>query len=85
MPLNDEAREYFRKQGRRGGKIGAKARMEKLTPEQRTQYARNAGKKRWANGTAAALETETELAESTSQTKKRKPLIPASKIYNGTV
>ena len=69
--LNEDAREYFRKQGRRGGKLGAKARMEKLTPEQRTEYARNAGKNRWkSNGTAAALETETEFAESTSQTKK---------------
>ncbi len=69
MPgLSEDAREYFRKQGRRGGKLGAKARMEKLTPEQRTEYARNAGKKRWeGNGTAAALETETESAESTSQ------------------
>jgi len=72
MPgLSEDAREYFRKQGRRGGKIGAKARMEKLTPEQRSQYARNAGKKRWANGTAAALATETDLAESTSQNQKR--------------
>lgn len=70
--LSDEAREYFRKQGRRGGKIGAKARMEKLTPEQRTEYARNAGKNRWKgqNGTAAALETETELAEPASQKQK---------------
>lgn len=71
--LSEEAREFFRKQGRRGGKIGAKARMEKLTPEQRTQYARNAGKNRWKqNGTAAALATETELAEARSQTKKGK-------------
>ncbi len=69
--LTEDAREYFRKQGRRGGKIGAKARMEKLSPEQRTEYARNAGKKRWANGTAAP-ETVTELAESTGQSQKRK-------------
>jgi hypothetical protein len=71
--LTPEAREYFRKQGRRGGKIGAKARMEKLTQEQRTEYARNAGKNRWKaqNGTAAALETETGLAEFISQSKKK--------------
>ncbi len=76
MPLSDEAREYFRKQGRRGGKIGAKARMEKLTPEQRTEYARNAGKKRWKgqNGTAVALETETGLAQSLNSTAKSKKI-----------
>lgn len=40
--LNEEALEYFRKQGARGGKLGAKARMEKLTPEKRSAIARNA-------------------------------------------
>ena len=40
--LNPEAMEYFRKQGARGGRIGAKRRMEKLTQEQRSQIARNA-------------------------------------------
>jgi hypothetical protein len=73
--LNAEAREFFRKQGARGGKIGLKGRMEKLTPEERSAIAKNAVRirelKRKQNGTAAALETETELAESTSQTKKR--------------
>jgi hypothetical protein len=75
MRLTPEAREYFRKQGARGGKIGAKARMEKLTPEQRSDIARNAvaarERKRAQNGTAAALETETELAESASSIKKK--------------
>jgi hypothetical protein len=53
--INRTAREYFRKQGARGGKIGAKARMEKLTPEQRSDIARNAvaarERKRAQNGT----------------------------------
>jgi hypothetical protein len=40
--LNEEAREYFRKQGARGGKLGVKGRMEKLTPEKRSEIARNA-------------------------------------------
>ena len=33
---------FFREQGRRGGKMGAAARMVKLTPEQRSEIARNA-------------------------------------------
>jgi hypothetical protein len=57
------------------GRLGGKARAKALTAEQRQEIARNAINARWdrvrANGTAAALETETELTESTSQTKKR--------------
>lgn len=34
--------------GRLGGKKGGKARAEALTPEQRSEIARNAAKKRWA-------------------------------------
>lgn len=41
-------REMGRKGGKKGGKKGAKARMGTLTPEQRTQIARNAAKARWA-------------------------------------
>jgi hypothetical protein len=37
-----EVLEYFRKQGAKGGKLSGKARMEKLTPEQRSEIARNA-------------------------------------------
>jgi hypothetical protein len=40
--LSPEALEFFRRNGARGGKLGAKARMEKLTPEQRSEIARNA-------------------------------------------
>jgi hypothetical protein len=35
--------------GRRGGLIGGKARAEKLTPEQRSEIARKAAQKRWAD------------------------------------
>jgi len=42
--LSEEALEFFRKQGSRGGKKGAKARMTKLTPQQRSEIARKAGK-----------------------------------------
>ena len=34
--------EYFRAQGARGGKKGAAARMEKMTPEERSAVARKA-------------------------------------------
>lgn len=34
--------------GRMGGLKGGKARAEKLTPEQRSEIARNAAKKRWS-------------------------------------
>jgi len=33
--------------GRRGGKKSAQGRMQKLTPEQRSEIARNAARKRW--------------------------------------
>jgi hypothetical protein len=57
--LNAEAREYFRKQGARGGKIGAKARMKKLSPAQRSAIAKNAvtvreQKRAQQNGTTPA-------------------------------
>ena len=76
----------------KGKKNAAAVALGKLAASKRSredfaEAGRRGMASRWGkrNGTAAALETETELAESTSQTKKRKPLIPASKIYNGTV
>lgn len=39
--------------GRRGGAKGGKARAEKLTPEQRSQIARQAAQIRWARRTGA--------------------------------
>jgi len=35
--------------GRKGGKIGGKARAANMTPEQRSESARNAVMVRWAN------------------------------------
>jgi hypothetical protein len=43
-----EAREFFRKAGSKGGKLGAKVRMEKLTAEQRSEIAKKAAAARWA-------------------------------------
>jgi hypothetical protein len=40
--LSKDALEFFREQGRRGGKLSAKARMKKLTPEQRSDIAKKA-------------------------------------------
>jgi hypothetical protein len=36
--------------GRLGGRKGGEARAAKLTPERRSEIARNAAAKRWANG-----------------------------------
>jgi len=44
LKLSEAAREFFREAGRRA----VKARMKKLTPEQRTDIARAAAKARWA-------------------------------------
>jgi general stress protein YciG len=43
-PLSEEALEFFREQGRKGGKKSAKARMQKLSAEQRKEIARKAGR-----------------------------------------
>lgn len=38
------SREFFRQAGAKGGKIGGKARAKKLSPERRSEIARNASK-----------------------------------------
>jgi hypothetical protein len=54
--LSKEALEYFREQGRRGGRRSGKARLEKLTPEQRSEIARKAAIARW--GKKSGTKTE---------------------------
>jgi hypothetical protein len=44
MALNKEAREFFAREGRKGGKIAA----ERMTPEQRSEKMRRAAQARWA-------------------------------------
>ena len=39
--------QYLAKIGRKGGKASGKARMTKLTPEQRTEVAKKAAAARW--------------------------------------
>jgi hypothetical protein len=46
--LPEDIREYFREMGRIGGKSGAQARMEKLSPERRREIAQKAIAARWA-------------------------------------
>ncbi len=40
--IPDEMLAFFQRAGKAGGKLSAAARMEKLTPEQRSEIARNA-------------------------------------------
>lgn len=64
-------REYFRRQGARGGKLGAQARHEKLTPEQRSEIARRAVMARWARYRAAQAQAKGE-AEAYGKPRKGK-------------
>ena len=43
-----DVRSYFSKLGKKGGKKGGTARAANMTPEQRTESARNAVVARWA-------------------------------------
>src|SRR5580692_9151757 len=53
---------YLAEIGRKGGKASGKARMEKLTPEQRVAVARTAAAARWAKPvTQANLKRQSEL------------------------
>ena len=40
--------DYFREEGRRGGKLSGAARMQKLTAEQRKAVAKKAAAARWS-------------------------------------
>jgi hypothetical protein len=46
--LPPEILEYFVKMGRKGGRIGGKARAEKLSAEERSESARKAVTARWS-------------------------------------
>jgi hypothetical protein len=45
--LPPEVLEYFRKQGKRGGKKGARIVADSMTPEQRSARAKKAADARW--------------------------------------
>jgi hypothetical protein len=50
--LPPEIREYFVKEGRKGGKLGGPARAAAMTPEERIESARKAVMARWAKAKA---------------------------------
>lgn len=47
MAKKNQVSEYLAKIGKKGGKASGKARMEKLSPEKRTEVARKAAAARW--------------------------------------
>jgi hypothetical protein len=54
-PTRSEISRFMAAMGRKGGKKSAKARMEKIPPEQRSQIAANAARAMWAKKKAAEL------------------------------
>jgi hypothetical protein len=46
--MPEAVKEYFVKMGRKGGKLGGKARAARLTDEERSESARKAVLARWA-------------------------------------
>jgi hypothetical protein len=54
------ALDWFRKQGTKGGNLSAAARMEKLTPEQRSDIAKKAAAARWAKKNARTKKGRTQ-------------------------
>lgn len=48
-----ELSKYFSRLGKRGGKKSGAARLEKLTPEKRSEVARTAATARWTKAKAA--------------------------------
>ena len=51
--LPAEALDFFRREGAKGGKLGTKARMEKLTAKQRSEIAKKAAAARWQGKSSA--------------------------------
>ncbi|HLJ48441.1 MAG TPA: hypothetical protein VKU01_20645 [Bryobacteraceae bacterium] len=47
MPKKTAVSQYLAKIGKKGGKASGQARMEKLTPEKRSEVARIAAQARW--------------------------------------
>lgn len=46
--LPPEIRDYFVRMGKKGGALGGRARASNMTPEERSESARNAVSARWA-------------------------------------
>ena len=56
--ISEELMDYYRAQGMKGGKMGGKARAEKLTPERRSEIAKKAAEVRWGKKTASKKKQE---------------------------
>jgi hypothetical protein len=64
MPRKTAVSKYLAQIGRKGGKASGKARMEKLTPEQRQAVAKTAATARWGKPvTQAELQQQAELQD----------------------
>jgi hypothetical protein len=63
--LPEDAREFFRNEGTRGGKLSGKARMVKMTPEQRSAVAKKAA--------AASAKVRSAKASAKRRGKSQKP------------
>jgi hypothetical protein len=48
LPSKSVISQVMAEMGRKGGKIGGKRRLETLTPEERSQIASDAARKRWS-------------------------------------
>jgi uncharacterized protein (DUF4415 family) len=59
--LPPDVLEWFRKGGKKGGRLGGLARAAKLTPEQRSEIAKKAVEAREAKRAAAAQRKKNEL------------------------
>jgi hypothetical protein len=53
--LPREIRQYFVKMGKKGGALGGHTRASNMTPEQRSESARNAVTARWAKAKKSAV------------------------------
>ena len=56
--LSKEALKYFQDQGSKGGKIGGKKRADSLSAKRRSEIAKAAAKKRWADVAEKKKEAE---------------------------
>ena len=65
--MPDEALEFFRAHGKKGGDLSAPARMKKLTPEQRSAIAKKAAAK------SAEVRTAKAAKKPAGKTRKPKP------------
>lgn len=79
--LPAEALEFFRRQGKLGGRIGGRARMENLTAEEKTALAKKAVDAREAKRKAAAKSAEVRSKKAKSKTTgKRASARPTSGV-----